>query len=67
MRSASQATPSSPLERVFIWLRSLFLAVCFFSLFLSRGVSVESVVFIFEVTITFALPSWFFYLPRCFY
>jgi hypothetical protein len=66
MRSTSHATPSSPLERVFIWLRSLFLAVSLFSLFLSRGASVESMVFIFKVTITFALPSWFFYLPLVF-
>jgi hypothetical protein len=66
MRSTSQGMPSSALERVFIWLGSLFLAVCLFSLFLSRGASVESVVFIFEVTITFALPAWFLYLPLVF-
>ena len=66
MRSLSQGTPSSALERIFIWLGSLFVAVCLFSLFLSRGASVESVVFIFEVTITFALPAWFLYLPLVF-
>jgi hypothetical protein len=66
MRGTSRKTPPSMLERVFIWLGSLFLAVCLFSLLLSRGASVDAVVFIFKVTIIFALPAWFLYLPLVF-
>lgn len=66
MRGTSRKTPPNTLERVFIWLGSLFLVVCLFSLLLSRGASVDAVVFIFKITIIFALPAWFLYLPLVF-
>jgi hypothetical protein len=63
MRGTSRKTSLGTLERVFLWLGSLFLAVCLFSLLLSQGASVEAVVFIFKYTMIYALPVWFLYLP----
>jgi hypothetical protein len=51
------------LVRILLWLGSLVIAVCLFSLLLSRGESDGSVVFMFRVTMIFALPVWLLYLP----
>jgi hypothetical protein len=63
MNGTSPKAAPSTLGRISLWLGSLLLVVCLFSLFISRGASVESVVFIFKVTMIFALPAWFLYLP----
>lgn len=66
MGGTSGTTSPSTLVRVFIWLGSLLLAVCLFSLLISHGTSLKAVGFIFKITMIFALPAWFLYLPLVF-
>ena len=66
MRGTSGNTSPSTLVRVFIWLGSLLLAVCLFSLLICHGASLEAVVVVFKITMIYALPAWSFYLPLVF-
>jgi hypothetical protein len=66
MRGTSEKMPPSTLVRVIIWLGSLLVAACLFSILIGRGASLEAVVLLFKVTMIYALPAWFLYLPLVF-
>jgi hypothetical protein len=66
MRGTSGNTSPSTLVRVFIWLGSLLLSVCLFSLLICHGAPLKEMVVIFKITMMCALPAWFLYLPLVF-
>jgi hypothetical protein len=66
MRGTLGKMPPSTLVRVLIWLGSLLLAVCLFSILICHGASLWGVVLVCKITTIFALPAWFLYLPLVF-
>jgi hypothetical protein len=51
------------LTRIGVWFGCLLVAVAFFSLLLIRPFRAGDVMLVFRITMMFALPVWFLYLP----
>ena len=69
MINSGAITSTNTLRRIGLWLGSLLVSASLFSLFLSLLFSragsfrVEMLLIVFRVTMMFALPVWFLYLP----